>query len=336
MLGYLTHGPFLPRVTTYETQFVAGEKEECKPYNQGHRSVPLPSGSIGGPPGAWEKRHCVTIFTTYLDASRDNAGSGVYSLAGYIAAPSQWDRFSYEWRGILDEYEIKSFHMTDFEGWDESAGRGFGEFRRWTKDDPRRLPLLTKLLAVIERNVIGSVGYAVSQAMYDEIVPPEVNSAVGGSPYFFLFLNLLIGAQDLMDNAAKFAAGVPYDWMMTYMLARGDVGAGEVVKTWMSKNPGSRQARIDAKVAKMEIAKNNSLYLPLEAADILAYEGRKQVSAQLGQHSRPSRRSFMVMEDSRRPKSWHFYEDPIQLRLNVETVRRALTDDQSDTIFTWV
>lgn len=272
----------------------------------------------------------MTTFTTYLDVSRDSdtkVDSGVYSLAGYISDSNSWAAFDRDWLAVLNEFRIPAFHMTDFEGWDNSRNQGFGVFKDWQKGDPRRLPLLTKLLAAIEKHTVGSISYAVSQSVYDRVVPEEVKSAVQ-SPYFFLFLNLTISGQKLMDDAMRYGKmGVPDDWTMRYLLARGDEGSQKVVEIWMSKAAGAGEARIDLNMEGVGIVQDNSKFPALQAADILAYESRKQVGQQLGSHTRAPRRSFTAMESSKRPKIWEFYPDDIALRLNADTVHRVLTGD---------
>lgn len=274
------------------------------------------------PPSVRESARFVTVFTTYLDASRDDGGSGVHMLAGFISDPDKWAVFDTEWQGVLNYFKIPSFHMTDFES-------GYGVFREWERDDPRRVPLLRALLAVIDRNTVGSVAYGVSQSMFNSVVPPEVIRVVGGSPYFFLFLNLLLGAENLMDHEAKFSAGVPSDWQMIYMLARGDQGAGTVVNTWMSKQEGAVSTRMTTRTEGVFIATDNTKYLALQAADLLAFEGRKQVGLQLGRHGRKSRLSLEALEQSRRPRSWHFYQHAHHLKANADVIQRAVLGDYS-------
>ena len=263
----------------------------------------------------------MTAFTTFLDVSRDEGDSDVYMLAGFISEPERWDVFDSEWQDVLDEYGISIFHMTDFES-------RWGEFKDWERDDPRRIPLLTALIEVIEHTTVGSVGYGVSRLMYDSVVSVEVNEAVGGSAYFFLFLNLVIHAEHLMDNAAKLAAGVPYDWQMLYMLARDDQGAGKVMETWMSRKADVIATRMETRMKGLSIVTDNTKYPALQAADLLAFEGRKQVGLQLGHHQRKQRASFEALDGSRRPRAWKFYQSEDHLRASAETIQREVLGDK--------
>lgn len=297
------------------TQFPRAGENEVKSVDQGN----YPCRS---PPFVREGARFVTVFTTYLDASRDEGDSNVHMLAGFISEPDKWAEFDTEWQGVLNKFEIPSFHMTDFES-------GYGVFKDWERDDPRRVPLLRALLAVIDRNTVGSVAYGVSQSMFNSVVSPEVIRVVGGSPYFFLFLNLLLGAEDLMDRAAKSSVEVPYDWQMIYMLARGDQGAGKVANTWMSKREGAISTRLAARMEGVFIATDNTKYLALQAADLLAFEGRKQVGLQLEQHERGSRLSLAALEESPRPRSWHFYQYAHHLKANAEVIERLVLGDHS-------
>jgi hypothetical protein len=244
-------------------------------------------------------------------------------LAGYISNSNGWTKFDQEWQSALDEFEIPAFHMTDF----EAGGRAF---KGWARDDPRRVCLLEKLADVIDRNTTGSVAYGVSQLMFEEVVSPEVKAIVGGAPYFFLFTNVLLGTESLMDACAKFGEGVPYDWEMNYVLARGDKGAGKVIEAYMSKKSGSRAVRKESRTVGVQIARDNSKHLALQAADILAFEGRKQVGRQLGLHDRRPRKSLTLLEKSKRPRSWHFFQHAEHLESNARSLYDNIMRPRSD------
>jgi hypothetical protein len=169
---------------------------------------------------------------------------------------------------------------------------------------------------VIQDHTIGSIAYGVSQAMYDAVVSPAATRLSGGS-YFFLFLNLTLGAEDVMSRIPA----VPSDWQMVYMLERGDRGLGQMVTPWMGA--GAEQARLDTRMAGVFISPTNRNIYPFEAADFMAFESRKQVSAQLGLHSRRPRGSLMAFEEKyTHPTSWHFYQLDHHLRSNAEIIER--------------
>lgn len=257
----------------------------------------------------------MTVFTTYLDASRDEGDSNAYVLAGYISDSKGWEVFDSEWQGVLDDYEVSGpFHMTDF----ESRRR---VFKDWEHNDPRKVPLLTDLIAVTERHTVGSVGFGVSQSMYDALVPPDVNEHIGGSPYSLVFINLVLNVEALMDNAAKFAAGVPDDWQMIYIIARGDPGSGAALSMWMGK--GSVATRMETRTVGVFPSRDNN-YPSLQAADILAFEGRKQTGLQLGEHERPERQSFTALDKTRRPHRWRYIQHEHHLQAHVGSIQRAM------------
>jgi hypothetical protein len=267
------------------------------------------------PSSVREDARFVTLFTTYLDASRDEGDSNAYVLAGYISDSERWQVFDAEWQGILKNYEVSGpFHMTDFES-------RHGVFEGWERDDPRRVPLLTDLIAVTERHTVGSVGFGVSQSMYNALVPPDVNEYMGGSPYSLVFVNFVLNVEALMNRAATFAAGVPDDWQMIYVIARGDPGSGAVLNLWMDKT--SAGVRMDTRTVGVFPARDNN-YPSLQAADILAFEGRKQTGLQLGQHERPERQSFAVLDKARRPHRWRFIQHEHHLKAHVGSIQRAM------------
>ena len=66
------------------------------------------------------------MIEIYCDESHDDT---TYTLAGWIATPSGWARFSPAWRAMLDDFNIPSFHASElvnrdiisdsrFKGWD--------------------------------------------------------------------------------------------------------------------------------------------------------------------------------------------------------------------------
>jgi hypothetical protein len=277
------------------------------------------------PPNVKEKARYMTVFTTYLDVSKEGR-ENVYVLAGFISDTERWDRFSEEWKVVLDSYGLKTFHMTDFEGWDTANNCGFGEFKEWAKGDPRRVPLIRELIEIINRNTIGSVAYGVSQEMFDTYVPDDVKALVEQTPYFFAFLNLMVQTEAMMDSAAQLGTGLPYDWRMIYMLPRGDKGAGTVVNAYMANTPSATQVLKETRTEGVFIARDNSP-LPFQAADILAFEGRKQIAQQLGIHDRPSRVSLGALEESKNPRRWTFYEKREQIILNADSIKRGVFGD---------
>ncbi len=186
------------------------------------------------PPSVLVSARFVTIFTAHLDASRgEGSDADAYTVAGFIADADRWDAFEVKWTEALGDFGLSAFHMTDFENC-------FGEFKDWKPDDPRRVALLTALFDVINDYTIGSIAYGVSQTMFDSVVSPAA-ARLSGGPYFFLFIQLIFGSEDVMA-----AVGAPSDWRMAYMLARGDPGLGQLIKPWMS--PSATSTRLDAHV----------------------------------------------------------------------------------------
>lgn len=261
-----------------------------------------------------EDARFVTVFTTYLDASRDDGDSDAYVLSGFISDAERWKVFDAKWQDVLDKYEVDGpFHMTDFESC-------YGVFKDWERDDPRKAPLLTELFTVAEEHTVGSVGHGVSQTQYDALVPPHLNDRMGGSPYYLLFMTLVSDTELLMDTAAR-SGDVPADWQMIYVLARGDRGSGAVLKEWM--DDATAETRLQSRTLRVFYARDNT-YPPLQLADILAFEGRKQVGAQRRHHTRPVRRSFLALEKLRLPHRWAFYDHEIHLAAIVQGIQNAI------------
>jgi hypothetical protein len=63
------------------------------------------------------------MFTAYFDASGTPADT-VLTMAGYVSDAKKWGKFEQRWQRILDDAEVRQFHMTecvsgkgDYKGW---------------------------------------------------------------------------------------------------------------------------------------------------------------------------------------------------------------------------
>ena len=92
-----------------------------------------------------EKDKTVFVFSAYFDESGTHKGSPCVVIAGYVSKVSQWAEFTREWQEVLDEYNLKHFHMTDF------LSREHKTYKSLDKTAKDRL--LSKLVAIINRRV---------------------------------------------------------------------------------------------------------------------------------------------------------------------------------------
>jgi uncharacterized protein DUF3800 len=199
------------------------------------------------------------MFTAYFDESGTHHGSHVVVVAGYLSADEQWGRFCDEWQSVLDDYKIDYFHMTDFENRRK-------QFKNMLDSDRRRL--LERLIAFIK--IRQRIGFAVTfdLAVYNEMIQEFADLPLK-QPYAFCALTL-------MGRIRAWLRKHSYDEYVAYVYESGAKHAGQVHSAynyWMRQGELARIMRIGSMVFgdKRDV-------LPLQAADILAYETWKEVS----------------------------------------------------------
>lgn len=266
----------------------------------------------------------MTTLISYLDVSGNQPDQGICTVAGFIAPAEQWDDFSKEWAAVLARFSLAYFHMTDY----------VARYAPYdTLADDERDALMNALLTVIERHTVASAAYGVTYDMYTSQVPAAVQQVVGRAPYYFLFFNLVSQVERMFDAPARLAAGVPLDWKVVYLLAKGDDGATQIVQAWMSTKPGTVGARREARVASVRVSPDTRL-APFQAADLLAFEVRRQLALQLSGEVVGSRYPFTRME-SLRYRAWGFYKNAWHLRANADVVERAMLQKSNRELLTW-
>jgi hypothetical protein len=198
-----------------------------------------------------------------LKAFVDDSGSGGDSpwvvLAGYVGTVADWEAFDPEWRAVLDtDPRIEYFKSSEAESLKE-------QFSRFSKEE--RNTRIDSLIAVIARRARLAISVRLRQKDYEEIVKQNV-PPLWDDPYFFLFPAFITAA----TAVERFA------------------GAHELIEFVFdsSQKLDGRSRRLYEQMMEMDRYKStvaNVLYrddkkfLPLQAADLLAWQTRRAFCA---------------------------------------------------------
>lgn len=82
------------------------------------------------------------MFTAYFDASGQEHEHPYMVVAGFVASTTAWSEFSEEWKAVLSDYGVKTFHAVDCQNFK-------GEFEGWKDQDSKRLRLWYELLGKV-------------------------------------------------------------------------------------------------------------------------------------------------------------------------------------------
>lgn len=200
----------------------------------------------------------VAVIRAFLDESGTHDGSPVVTVAGYFARHMTWKIFTRDWRRALKPDGINIYHATDAQALE-------GEFKGWTEDE--RDDLVKKLLPIIARQQM--VGVAMSIVMRDYAEATKNRKwphKIIGSPYATCFQWLI---REILSSAQR-------------------VNTDEPIAIFHEQNNYKGEAERAYEYVKLRHDKNNNLagfafstkdkYVPLQAADILAFEAGKAAS----------------------------------------------------------
>lgn len=211
-------------------------------------------------------------------------------MAGLIAPEDHWEAFENKWKATLNQFDLPFFHMTDFANF---AGPLLG----WS--EAKRQRLFAKLMRHIENVFPMPIGTSLPMNSFREM--PENHQQMFGDPYLLGFLNVITQSSIFLK----------------YM--KDDLGAGESVKIALvfsdqvefrhdaSKLYEDAVDLLKDTVAMKDVAvklRNTTLspvfrdmreLLPLQAADIIAYEVYKEHERRLYRPQMTERFGYLKM-----------------------------------------
>lgn len=232
------------------------------------------------------------MLTAYFDESGTHLGSKVIVVAGYLASDEQWLKFKDEWSQVFSDYEIDYFHMTDFES-------GYKQFKSLSKHNKQRL--LDRLLTFLRIRARFGIGAAFYISSYDELVAEGYGDEVG-SPYYWC-------AAICLHAVKRWANKQSCQYPITLVFEKGAKESGEFQKSF-KKYRTTQDYKDNYRISSLTfLDKRQSL--PLQAADILAYETWKYLCNELA--ANPRRPRWSMMELSKIPFKW-YYADKDALR----------------------
>jgi hypothetical protein len=225
------------------------------------------------------------MLQAYVDDSGTHDGSHNTVLAGYWGRLHQWKKFESAWRAVLDSEGIEEFHAKEF--WPRIPGKGrIGVYRDWS--DERHKSFIHRLLAVIESSKIYPFACGVLGAEWERLAPEE-KELLSAQEQEALQKPMLMAMNRLMFRVAGYCnpsriVNFTFDEFNSEKLKVAVMQQFAEVKRILRADNDRVVERIgglafeDSKVA-----------LPLQAADLLAYEAHRYAKAAQGDKNHPTR-----------------------------------------------
>ncbi len=220
-----------------------------------------------------------TMLQIYMDESGTDDGAPVVTVGAYIARPSVWNDFTKRWN--RQKYPINVFHAAD-------CANCRGEFEGWEK--AARDEYVAKLLPVLgDTNMLLPYATGIVLKDFDALIDKDDPAREYlGTPYgacFHWLVQTIL--EDLQEQRLDFfheTNDFKDDALQTFAIVK-------------ESNP--HRSLSLAFATKEE-------FVPLQAADILAYEANKRLRKP---KSEPDRRAFAALKIEGRGRVRYFDKD---------------------------
>lgn len=244
------------------------------------------------------------MIKVYCDESHD---PHAYALAGWIAPPSAWDRFDPAWRAMLSQFTmpdgspVPSFHSSEIVCRDEIND---SRFKGWKFDDEKAI--FRAAVDVLATEPLCANVWSVGCC----IVTSPLVTATQDDIWHMLFGQLVMAL--IVRYPAQNGFSLMFD-DKPEIVAR--VGASyKSVKAAVDEiMPGKFHATTVA-------FGDDEVHMPLQAADLMAYEWRRYISERITRPGKPTRMSYRRLRDCRPENSMLQYYGPAAME---EAIRRA-------------
>jgi len=197
------------------------------------------------------------MLTAYFDAS-GNPNEHVLVVAGFVSSTTDWISFESEWKARLDKDHIGYFRMSEF-------AHSTGEFRLWKGLEDKRQSLLSDLLAIIQKHVYRKFGAAVVNSQLSATIAKAEQDAFSLAAYG-------VAGRGAASNVIEWLKKEKWESPVEYVFEKGDMDQDHLTR--LMKEDGLPDPIFRPKVD--QVNKTSGLpekgFIPLQAADILAYE----------------------------------------------------------------
>jgi hypothetical protein len=224
------------------------------------------------------------VLAAYIDDSGNPSDSPSVVLSAFVARPRIWDKVCKKWSKIVQgRYRVRVFHATD-------CSNGRGEFAGWPQS--KRDKLFSDLIGVIEQyKELNGFSAAVSVKDYKGTVTREAHNLFQG-PYSLAF-QLLI--QDICKR---------YSEKVAFVMDRPN-------KEWGKLEAIFHSTKLETRLGWPEhlhsfTGGSAKDCVPIQVADVLAYETYRDLNRRLEHSARNIRTSLLRLLGSKPLEGGYF------------------------------
>jgi hypothetical protein len=199
------------------------------------------------------------MMTAYFDESYSHPPR-VYTVAGYISSDAKWSEFEKDWQRTLDREYLPPFSMKEF---DNPHSKVYGQW-----ESEKKVSFLKELHGHIQKYYQRSFSTGIVITDYEELSNKE--KFAFGSPH-------LCAAINCAKHIGEWADSINLNEPIRYVFEQGTVNDKQLSRLF--NDLLSEEQKLQYRIKNCEFG--TKILQPLQAADILAVETRKEMSRRL-------------------------------------------------------
>ena len=217
------------------------------------------------------------MLRSYMDESGSFGDPEIAAVSrgGVVLSTESSEAFEKEWKAILEEQNISWLHMKDF-------AHSQGEFKNWKGDKRRRDKFMGELMDVMYRHIEGYLA-ATMYIHHFNALTDEQKSRIGDNPYYPCFMACVISSAECARRLT------PEDKIDIYF-ADAPGFKGKAHNFWMRCKSQHAPEDIRNRLGSIALDVSPKVVLPLQAADLIAYEVNNHLTKMYRTKEWPSER----------------------------------------------
>ncbi|HKR13531.1 MAG TPA: DUF3800 domain-containing protein [Pyrinomonadaceae bacterium] len=217
----------------------------------------------------------MAYFSAYFDESyQDN--SPLMAVSGYLAADEMWLEFAERWEAVVKREAVPAFHWSDLETFNDDFTRDKG----W--DEARRLRVQKELIPIIKDTVSCGICIGINISEYNDYLR-EVGNPGYETPYTYAVrMAVALTRMESRRNG--------WHEPIAYLIERSIKKHKSELKRAFNQVFDDQEWAKDQQIANLTTDANRIENVPLQAADVVAYETWKDTHNQLVENRKRKRR----------------------------------------------
>jgi len=219
----------------------------------------------------------MSMVSVYFDDSGTHQQSAVAVAACFVSDHRRWGLFSADWNSVLTKEGIREtgFHMADF----------VARQPPFDWDDTRRDLALKRLIGIIRDHALVGMTTAVSKRDYDQLITGRLREKLGNNHYTF-------AVQSCMSHINEWRHTLHDSQPYSYVFDQMGKGKNEINRFFEDMVGNNLTIHFGIEESGWSF-QDRRQELPLQAADMLAWESYKYIRDQQPENARRSFQSIL-------------------------------------------